>query len=160
VSMLDVSIRLGVLNLLADLRENDGLTILYITHDIASARYLSDDIAVMYAGRIVEAGPGVAVTDEPSHPYTQLLLSAAPNPDGAANHWHQGGAGPDGAAAITRGGAPSLLAPPSGCRFHPRCPFAMDICGSQVPPPVAVGPGHVSSCWLHGPARGQGSEEE
>src|SRR5580693_5201263 len=85
VSMLDVSIRLGVLNLLADLRENDGLTILYITHDIASARYLSDDIAVMYAGEIVESGPSVTVTDEPSHPYTQLLLSAAPNPDGAGD---------------------------------------------------------------------------
>jgi peptide/nickel transport system ATP-binding protein len=80
VSMLDVSIRLGVLNLLADLRADEGLTIFYITHDIASARYLSDDIAVMYAGQIVESGPAVAVTDSPAHPYTQLLLSAAPDP--------------------------------------------------------------------------------
>jgi peptide/nickel transport system ATP-binding protein len=140
VSMLDVSIRLGVLNLLADLRENDGLTILYITHDIASARYLSDDIAVMYAGEIVESGPAVTVTDEPSHPYTQLLLSAAPNPDGG------------GTVALTaRGGGPSLLAPPAGCRFHPRCPHAMAICSATEPPAVTVAAGHVSSCWLHAP---------
>jgi peptide/nickel transport system ATP-binding protein len=154
VSMLDVSIRLGVLNLLADLRENDGLTIFYITHDIASARYLSDDIAVMYAGQIVESGPAVTVTDEPSHPYTQLLLSAAPNPDG-------GGA----VTAAARGGAPSLMALPSGCRFHPRCPHAMAICSESEPPATPVAPGQVSSCWLHAPggtspaARGAGGQE-
>jgi peptide/nickel transport system ATP-binding protein len=85
VSMLDVSIRLGVLNLLADLRDRDGLAILYVTHDIASARYLSDTIAVMYAGRIVETGPAVDVTDDPRHPYTRLLLSAAPDPDREEN---------------------------------------------------------------------------
>jgi peptide/nickel transport system ATP-binding protein len=141
VSMLDVSIRLGVLNLLADLRENDGLTIMYITHDIASARYLSDHIAVMYAGQIVEYGPAVTVTDEPSHPYTQLLLSAAPDPDG-----------PAGDIPVTaRGGGPSLLAPPSGCRFHPRCPHAMEICSVTEPPAVIVAAGQVSSCWLHAP---------
>jgi peptide/nickel transport system ATP-binding protein len=148
VSMLDVSIRLGLLNLLADLRENDGLTILYITHDIASARYLCDDIAVMYAGRLVEQGPGVAVTDEPAHPYTQLLLSAAPDPDGARDPGQA-------FAARGRGGAPSLVAPPAGCRFHPRCPRAMDICQARVPPAAPVGPGHVSSCWLHEPAPAQ-----
>jgi peptide/nickel transport system ATP-binding protein len=142
VSMLDVSIRLGVLNLLADLRENDGLTILYITHDIASARYLSDDIAVMYAGEIVESGPAVTVTDEPSHPYTQLLLSAAPNPDGTGD-----------VPVTARGGGPSLLAPPSGCRFHPRCPSAMAICSVTAPPAVTVAAGQVSSCWLHAPAQ-------
>src|ERR1039458_3726826 len=81
VSMLDVSIRLGILNLLGDLRERDGLAILYITHDIASARYLADDIMVMYAGQVVESGPSRSLTDEPAHPYTQLLLSAAPDPD-------------------------------------------------------------------------------
>jgi peptide/nickel transport system ATP-binding protein len=142
VSMLDVSIRLGVLNLLADLRENDGLTILYITHDIASARYLSDDIAVMYAGEIVESGPAVTVTDEPSHPYTQLLLSAAPNPDGTGE-----------VPVTARGGGPSLLAPPSGCRFHPRCPSAMAICSVTAPPAVTVAAGQISSCWLHTPAQ-------
>src|SRR5205823_5674464 len=81
VSMLDVSIRLGVLNLLADLREREGMTILYITHDIASARYLADEIAVMYAGRLVESAPAISVTDRPAHPYTQPLLTAAPDPD-------------------------------------------------------------------------------
>ena len=148
VSMLDVSIRLGVLNLLADLRENDGLTILYITHDIASARYLSDDIAVMYAGQIVESGPAVKVTDEPSHPYTQLLLSAAPNPDGAGQ-----------VALTARSGGPSLLAPPAGCRFHPRCPHAMAICPVSEPAPVTVAPGQVSSCWLHAPGPAPASPE-
>jgi peptide/nickel transport system ATP-binding protein len=143
VSMLDVSIRLGVLNLLADLRENDGLTILYITHDIASARYLSDDIAVMYAGQLIESGPATAVTDSPAHPYTQLLLSAAPDP-----------AQPLSDPLPGRGAAPSLLAPPSGCRFHPRCPHAMAICSAAAPPAALVAPGHVSSCWLHSPDQG------
>jgi peptide/nickel transport system ATP-binding protein len=140
VSMLDVSIRLGVLNLLADLRTDEGLTIFYITHDIASARYLSDDITVMYAGQLVESGPATAVTDAPAHPYTQLLLSAAPDP-----------AQPLSEPLPGRGAAPSLLAPPAGCRFHPRCPHAMAICARSAPPPVTVAPGHVSSCWLHAP---------
>ena len=84
VSMLDVSIRLGVLNLLADLRRQNHLAILYITHDIASARYLADSIMVMYAGQRVESGPAATGTDEPAHPYTRLLLNAAPDPDRAA----------------------------------------------------------------------------
>jgi peptide/nickel transport system ATP-binding protein len=140
VSMLDVSIRLGILNLLADLRDTERLAILYITHDIASARYLADTIAVMYAGEVVEAGPAQAVTDQPAHPYTQLLLSAAPDPDRT---------GP--AALGRRGAPPSLLAPPAGCRFHPRCPHRMPVC-TQTPPGLsAVDPGHVSACWLHAP---------
>ena len=114
VSMLDVSIRLGVLNLLAGLREHEGLTILYVTHDIASARYLADVIAVMYAGQVIESGPAARVTDEPAHPYTQLLLSAAPDPDRTQ---------PPSLAG--RGAPPNLIRPPSGCRFHPRCPHAM-----------------------------------
>jgi peptide/nickel transport system ATP-binding protein len=138
VSMLDVSIRLGVLNLLGDLRERDGLTILYITHDIASARYLADVITVMYAGQVVESGPAEQVTDQPAHPYTRLLLSAAPDPDRA------------GPPALAGGGAPpSLVAPPSGCRFHPRCPHAMAVCADATPPPAEVGGGHLSACWLH-----------
>jgi peptide/nickel transport system ATP-binding protein len=148
VSMLDVSIRLGVLNLLADLRADEGLTILYITHDIASARYLSDDIAVMYAGQLVESGPATVVTDTPSHPYTQLLLSAAPDP-----------ARPLSTPLPGRGGAPSLLAPPTGCRFHPRCPHAMAICATTTPPPIEVTPGQVSSCWLHAPDHGHESAQ-
>ena len=137
VSMLDVSIRLGVLNLLADLRERDGLAILYITHDIASARYLADTIIVMYAGQVVESGPAQAITDEPSHPYTQLLLSAAPDPDRA-----------EPPSLAGRGAPPSLVAPPSGCRFHPRCPHAMAVCAERTPPPFPVTAGHASACWL------------
>jgi len=148
VSMLDVSIRLGVLNLLADLRDEENLAILYITHDIASARYLADTIVVMYAGQLVEAAPSVELTDHPAHPYTQLLLSAAPDPDRAQP-----------ASLTTRGAPPSLLAPPSGCRFHPRCPKAMDVCRRKAPPSVAVGGDHISACWLHvDPAQRQAGE--
>ena len=139
VSMLDVSIRLGILNLLADLREQEGLAILYVTHDIASARYLADTIAVMYAGQIVESGPARQVTDAPAHPYTQLLLRAAPNPERTHTP----------AEETARGAAPSLTRPPSGCRFHPRCPHAMDICRTVAPDPAAIEPGHTASCWLY-----------
>jgi peptide/nickel transport system ATP-binding protein len=138
VSMLDVSIRLGVLNLLADLRDREKLAILYVTHDIASARYLADTIMVMYAGQLVEAAPSVALTDHAAHPYTQLLLAAAPDPDRLQPP-----------ALAGRGAPPSLLAPPSGCRFHPRCPYVMEICKRQVPPSVAVASDHSAACWLH-----------
>jgi peptide/nickel transport system ATP-binding protein len=138
VSMLDVSIRLGVLNLLADLRERERLALVYITHDIASARYLGDTIAVMYAGQVIEQGPAATVTDQPSHPYTQLLLAAAPDPDRPAPVTLRG-----------RGAPPSLVSPPAGCRFHPRCPYAMAICAQQAPPGIEVASGHISACWLH-----------
>jgi peptide/nickel transport system ATP-binding protein len=138
VSMLDVSIRLGLLNLLGDLRDRERLAILYITHDIASARYLADTIVVMYAGQVVESGPAEAVTDQPSHPYTQLLLSAAPDPDRATPPDLNG-----------RGSPPSLVTPPTGCRFHPRCPHAMAICAERQPPAFGVADGHRSACWLH-----------
>ena len=148
VSMLDVSIRLGVLNLLADLRDKEKLAILYVTHDIASARYLTDTIVVMYAGQLVESASSVSLTDSPAHPYTQLLLAAAPDPDRTEPPHIE-----------DRGAPPSLSAPPSGCRFHPRCPFAMDICKRQVPPSITVSPGHTAACWLHvDPAQRQASE--
>jgi peptide/nickel transport system ATP-binding protein len=138
VSMLAVSIRLGVLNLLADLRDRERLAILYVTHDLASARYLADTITVMYAGRLVESGPAVTVADAPQHPYTQLLLSAVPDPDRGA------------APRLTGAGSPpSLIHPPAGCRFHPRCPFALAKCRTETPPAFPVGDGHTSSCWLH-----------
>src|SRR5215469_11840764 len=137
VSMLDVSIRLGLLNLLADLRDREHLAILYITHDIASARYLADTIVVMYAGQVVESGPAVQVTDSPAHPYTQLLLSAAPDPERGAPVTLRGAGAP-----------PSALAPPSGCRFRLRCPHAMAICAEQTPPAFPAGNGHLSACWL------------
>jgi peptide/nickel transport system ATP-binding protein len=137
VSMLDVSIRLGVLNLLGELRDVEGLAILYVTHDIASARYFADTMTVMYAGRVVESGPSLEVTDHPAHPYTQLLLDAAPDPERT---------GPR--VIEARGSAPSLIAPPPGCRFHPRCPYAMPVCSEQLPPDISVGEGHVAACWL------------
>jgi peptide/nickel transport system ATP-binding protein len=148
VSMLDVSIRLGILNLLAGLRDREQLAILYVTHDIASARYLADTIVVMYAGQLVEAAPSVNLTDKPAHPYTQLLLSAAPDPDRDETP-----------KLAARGAPPSLLALPSGCRFHPRCPYAMDICSRQVPPSFAVSPGHIAACWLHATPGERGESE-
>ncbi len=138
VSMLDVSIRLGVLNLLADLRDREHLAILYVTHDIASARYLADTIVVMYAGRVVETARSVSLTDSPAHPYTQLLLSAAPDPERLERP-----------VLAARGAPPSLLAPPPGCHFHPRCPHAMEICKRMAPPTVTVSPDHSAACWLH-----------
>jgi peptide/nickel transport system ATP-binding protein len=137
VSMLDVSIRLGVLNLLGELRDVEGLAILYVTHDIASARYFADTMTVMYAGRVVESGPSLEVTARPAHPYTQLLLDAAPDPER-----------PGPRAIEDRGAAPSLIAPPAGCRFHPRCPYAMPVCSEQQPPDIPVGEAHVAACWL------------
>lgn len=140
VSMLDVSIRLGVLNLLADLRERERLAILYVTHDIASARYLSDTIMVMYAGRVVEVGSADQVVNSPAHPYTKLLLSAAPDPEATEKTW-----------AGASGAPPSLVEPPSGCRFHPRCPFVMPICSEKSPPSFQAGDGHTAECWLLSP---------
>jgi peptide/nickel transport system ATP-binding protein len=144
VSMLDVSIRLGVLNLLSDLKERLDLAVLYITHDIASARYFADDTLVMYAGRMVEGGNSETVTQRPAHPYTRLLVNAAPDPDRITGS----------AAAIasdaTGGEPPSLIAPPAGCRFHPRCPYVMDKCRTALPPRFEIGAGetHWAACWL------------
>jgi peptide/nickel transport system ATP-binding protein len=146
VSMLDVSIRLGVLNLLRDLRDRLDLAILYITHDIASARYFADEVLVMYAGQVVEGGSGEAVTQHAAHPYTRLLIASAPDPDriaGVASEVEDGGTGEP----------PSLIDPPSGCRFHPRCPHAMARCVAEAPPRLAVesngdGP-HWAACWLY-----------
>jgi peptide/nickel transport system ATP-binding protein len=134
--MLDVSIRLGILNLLRDLRDRLQLAILYITHDIASARYFADTTMVMYAGRIVETGDSESVTQDPKHPYTQLLVRSAPDPDDLESR-----------ARGARGEAPSLVAPPSGCRFNPRCPFANDVCRTEVPPLLSVGEGREAACW-------------
>ncbi|WP_206785476.1 ABC transporter ATP-binding protein [Amycolatopsis sp. MtRt-6] len=139
VSMLDVSIRLGVLNLLRDLKERMHLAILYITHDIASARYFADETMVMYAGRMVEGGDSESVTQQPAHPYTRLLIESAPDPD---RHLPVKAAG---------GEPPSLIDPPPGCRFHPRCPVALARCKTDLPPRFDVGdaPGHWAACWLY-----------
>nr|WP_082510635.1 ABC transporter ATP-binding protein [Leifsonia sp. Leaf325] len=157
ISMLDVSIRLGVLNLLRELRDELRIAILYITHDIASARYFADRTMVMYAGRVVETGDSEIVTQHPAHPYTNLLIASAPDPD--AEH-------PEGRA---KGEPPSLAKTPTGCSFNPRCPFASELCRSEAPPllelplPVSVAPspsvGSVTdaatpvprqaACWLY-----------
>ncbi|GAA4928459.1 ABC transporter ATP-binding protein [Actinoplanes utahensis] len=145
VSMLDVSIRLGILNLLRDLKERLDLAILYITHDIASARYFADQTLVMYAGRMVEGGDSETVTQSPAHPYTRLLIGSAPDPDRLA--------GDTDVLEEDRGDGepPSLIRPPSGCRFHPRCPVAMPRCSTDLPVPLEIGdrPGHWAACWLY-----------
>jgi peptide/nickel transport system ATP-binding protein len=145
VSMLDVSIRLGVLNLLRDLKERFNLAILYITHDIASARYFADDTLVMYAGRMVEGGDSETVTQSPAHPYTRLLIESAPDPDRLT-----GNAGPE-VQDQGNGEPPSLIHPPSGCRFHPRCPMAMPRCISDLPVKLEIADraGHWAACWLY-----------
>ena len=140
VSMLDVSIRLGVLNLLRDLALGHRLAVLYITHDIASARYFADTIAVMYEGSIVERGPAQEIVEHPAHPYTKLLLAAAPR------------AGRDrGAtrslpvrATAAGGGAPVT----TGCRFAPRCPHAVPRCTSERPPEFTTGAARSAACFL------------
>ncbi|MGW6095117.1 ABC transporter ATP-binding protein [Streptomyces sp. NPDC055157] len=144
VSMLDVSIRLGVLNLLRDLKERLHLAILYITHDIASARYFADTTLVMYAGRIVEGGDSETVTQRPAHPYTQLLIASAPDPDRVVAEEEQEETG--------SGEPPSLIAPPAGCRFHPRCPKAMERCRTELPPRFDLADGQWAACWLYAEA--------
>ena len=155
VSMLDVSIRLGVLNLLRDLKERLHLAILYITHDIASARYFADETLVMYAGRMVEGGDSETVTQRPAHPYTRLLIDSAPDPDRLLPVGIGSGPAASGTAAPL-GEPPSLIDPPSGCRFHPRCPLAMERCKTDLPPRFDVedSPGpeyqkHWAACWLY-----------
>jgi peptide/nickel transport system ATP-binding protein len=138
ISMLDVSIRLGILNLLKDLRDNYGIAILYITHDVASARYFADQTLVMYAGRVIERGQSEMVTQHPAHPYTDLLVNSAPDPD----HFNA-------LRGEAHGEAPSLIDPPSGCRFRTRCPFATELCAQKVPPTVQAATGQEVACWLY-----------
>ncbi len=138
VSNLDVSIRLGVLNLLAELTSASQVALLYVTHDVASARYFARDTAVMYAGQLVESGPSETVTGKPAHPYTRLLISSAPDPARRT--------GRD--SVQDKGQPPSLISPPAGCRFHPRCPLAMPKCSTQAPPRFDLGAGHWTRCWL------------
>ncbi len=140
VSMLDVSIRLDMLNLMLRLKDEEQLAVLFITHDIASARYFAEETLVMYAGQSVEGGPSDEVIQRPKHPYTRLLINAAPDPDRQ----------PTTEAPPARGEIPSLITPPSGCRFHPRCPHAMPACRERFPGRTDLGGGHWTRCFLYG----------
>jgi peptide/nickel transport system ATP-binding protein len=137
VSMLDVSIRIGLLNLMADLRDREGVSILYVTHDIASAWYLADTVAVMYAGKLVEHGPADQVLRAPRHPYTQLLLSAVPDPRVGL--------------AVTEedvGEPPRVIDPGEGCRFRWRCPYAQDRCATATPVLEPLDAGREVACFV------------
>jgi peptide/nickel transport system ATP-binding protein len=149
VSMLDVSIRLEILNLLDRLKRERNLALLYVTHDLATARHFSAEIMVMYRGEIVERGPADQVILNPAHPYTKLLAASAPDP--SLPREHLGAARK--ARQAARNGRPAEqreVALGEGCRFRPRCPHAMDMC-LQRPPDVPAGPGQRALCWLHDP---------
>ena len=139
ISMLDVSIRMGVLNLIGRLKEEHGISFVYITHDLASARYIGDQIMVMYAGHMIEGGPSEGIMSGAMHPYTQLLLSAVPDPHAGLRTRKEFGA---------RGEVPSLIDPPPGCPFAARCQRVMEVCQQVMPGKVAVAPDHWVRCHL------------
>jgi len=138
VSALDVSIQAQIINLLEDLQEEFGLTYLFVAHDLGVVRHVSDRIAVMYLGKIVELGPADQVYANPIHPYTLSLLSAVPIPDPRENR--------DREPLVLEGDVPSPANPPAACRFHPRCPHATDICSEVEPRLVDYGGGHWAAC--------------
>jgi peptide/nickel transport system ATP-binding protein len=136
VSALDVSIQAQVINLLRDLQTRLGLTMLFISHDLAVVEYICDTVIVLYLGRIMEMAPAADLYARPSHPYTQALLSAIPSPDPATRPQRQ----------ILNGDIPSPANPPSGCVFRTRCPFAIEACARDVPALREVTPGHLRAC--------------
>jgi oligopeptide transport system ATP-binding protein len=138
VSALDVSIQAQIINLLAGLCHERGLTLIFISHDLSVVKHISDRIAVMYLGRIVEQGPAERVVAQPLHPYTQALVSAVPLPDPARERMRQ--------RILLQGDPPSPLNPPAGCPFHPRCPHAVEKCRTHVPVLEEFAPGHITAC--------------
>jgi len=140
VSMVDVSMRAAILGILERARRSRGVTILYITHDLATAGYIADRIAVMYLGKLFEIGPAKRVLLEPLNPYSKALISATPVPDPTVKRER----------IILKGEIPSPIFIPSGCRFWPRCPWAMDICRKKEPPMVQVEKDRWVYCWLFG----------
>ena len=148
VSALDVSIQAQILNLLKSLQKELNLTCIFVGHGLGAVNYVSDRIAVMYLGKIVEIGKAADVFRSPAHPYTKALIAAAPVPDPEAAKQE---------TKLLEGEVGSSQEPPSGCRFHPRCPFAQESCRQQVPQmcEVKAGSGHFAAC----PVR-NGKEEQ
>jgi peptide/nickel transport system ATP-binding protein len=142
ISMLDVSIRMGILNLMLRLKDERNIAFLYVTHDIASARYVADEILVMYAGQIVEYGPTERVLHDPLHPYTRLLVSAVPDPGTGLQSQR---------IEERRGRAAAAVDPPDACRFVDRCPLAIGMCSNTVPRLVEALPDHSARCHVTAP---------
>jgi oligopeptide/dipeptide ABC transporter ATP-binding protein len=142
VSALDVSIRSQILNLLEDLQEKYELTYLFISHDLSVVEHISDRVAVMYLGKIVEIGDKRSIYENTLHPYTEALLSAVPIPDPTRTRER----------IILKGDVPSPIDPPSGCRFHPRCWLKIEVCSQKDPPLHDVGGGHMAACHVRAPA--------
>lgn len=142
VSALDVSVRAQIINLFQDLQQALGLSFLLIAHDLAVVRHVSHRIAIMYAGQVVETGSRDDIYDRPRHPYTRALLAAVPEPERGASSRQ---------AFAAAGEPPSPMSPPSGCRYHPRCPQAADRCRLAAPPLEARAPGHAVACWFAAP---------
>lgn len=138
VAALDVSIQAQVINLFMELRDRLNLTYLFVSHDLGVVQHISDRVAIMYLGRIVEEAPVEEVFRRPNHPYTQALLAEIPRIEPGKRKFK-----------AVEGELPSPLNPPTGCHFHPRCPFAMDRCRSETPIKKEVGPGHLSACHLN-----------
>ncbi|MGE0118296.1 MAG: ABC transporter ATP-binding protein [Dongiaceae bacterium] len=140
VAALDVSIQAQILNLLKDLKDHAGVGMLLVAHELSVVRHMSDRVAVMYLGRIVEIGTAAAIFERPNHPYTQSLLRAVPRlvPERRRR------------AAVLKGDIPSPLDIPGGCRFHPRCPKVQDICRRDDPPVTTIEPGHLAACHFPG----------
>ena len=136
VSSLDVSVRAQILNLLRDLQRDEGISFLYISHDLSSVRQVTQQVLVMYLGKIMELGPSEAVFAHPLNPYSIALLSAVPVPDPERKSMR----------IVLPGDVPSPINPPSGCRFHPRCPYATDLCAKEEPPIRELSPGHSVAC--------------
>jgi oligopeptide transport system ATP-binding protein len=146
ISALDVSIQAQVLNLLTDLRTRLGLTYLFVAHDLSVVKHISDRVAVMYLGKIVELGPPERLYGAPGHPYTRALLSAVPVPDSVAERKRR--------RVILKGDVPSPVNPPPGCRFHTRCKLVTALCAHAEPLPYDVGGGHLAACHLANPESG------
>lgn len=139
VAALDVSIQAQVINLFMDLRDRLDLTYLFVSHDLGVVEHISDRVAIMYLGRIVEEAPVEDVFRRPNHPYTKALLSEVPRIETGKRRFE-----------AVKGELPSPLDPPKGCHFHPRCPFAMERCRVEVPARKEVAPKHLSACHLNG----------